>query len=71
MLWLPSVDEATPDDAAALEFEVRCVWETSKGWVGRPAAIIESHLVVPFRFLSRTCMGMMAGGDGHQELLDR
>ena len=30
-LWLPSVDEATPDDAAALELEVRCVWEAGGG----------------------------------------
>jgi hypothetical protein len=44
--------------AETLEFEVRCVWEASKSWIGRTAAI-EFHLVVPFCFLSQTCVGMI------------
>jgi hypothetical protein len=69
LLWLPSVDEATPDDATALEFEIGRVWEASEGCIGRTTAV-ELCFVVPFHFLSRTCMGMMARGDDHQDLSD-
>ena len=59
-----------PDDAAALEFEVRCVWESGGGWIGRTTAV-EWHFEVPFCVISRTCVGMMAGGDGCHDLSDR
>jgi hypothetical protein len=56
----------TPDDATALEFEIGRVWEAREGWIGQNAAV-EWHFVVPFCVLSRTCVGMMAGGDDHQD----
>jgi hypothetical protein len=66
---LPSVDEATPDDAAALEFEIGHFWESGGGWIGQMTTV-EWHFVVPFPVLSRICMGMMARGDGCQDISD-